>query len=816
MATENLPRQTTGAATTFGSARERAGYLLPLLLAAFVAAHAAAGSISITTNEPAYELVLHLLLTVAMLCSYLGVRIGRSFAPLGALVMLVGFAAYGLRFDQAMPFMPLIYPMEVLGDDEVSLAALCAWFLVGFCFMQSQRENLVFVFVPGLAVFGLMATRNLNPELLASFMVFMSASVYCWGYDHFLRAAETAGRRLNWRHWARAHVSGAALVFVLAALGGLLVGNALYYATPRMYTGFGLQQRIWNYAGAHVQGYFLFRDGFEIGAGPIRLSQDPVLKVQADELHLWRGRVYDFYDGEGWERSDQSQRRAVKTEDDTFLLRTLEEPRGPARIVETIDEATGQREFSREPGGPPPMVPMAPMPAPPPMAPGPPPAEPGQIPPGDPHRAPGAPGPSPGVGPFGPGSGGPPMMPPTPAAPPLPPPTWTLAPLKGRELKQVFEVVGASTVGLFAASFPERLKFGPPMGPVSPARSGGVATDSTGSIQTTSVMNIGQTYTVWSRIPDFTPDQLRAAKRERYDKEFRERYIEQSSAEVAAELGPLVESITRGLTNDFDKTRAIQDYLEEHCLYTLDVPFTPVGRDRVVYFVKSSRRGACDLFSSAMALMCRLAGVPARVATGFNRGEWSAEDQAVIVRGSDAHAWVEVYFGGLGWVPFDLVAERTLETSSWASLLEMGQWRLAGRRLLRVLLGGLVVAACIYLAATALVDPRVYIASAIGHWRRRRNPLALLAFEYEGLLRGIARRGRIGHWRSFTPLELIASVTQNAKWRSSPDLLAELERITQTFYNLRYSSRRTSRRLLALRNDVRRLARELKRARLSR
>ncbi|NSW54995.1 MAG: transglutaminase domain-containing protein [Armatimonadetes bacterium] len=801
MAAENFPQQTTGAAPALGSARERAAYLLPLLLAAFVAAHAAAGAISITTNEPAYELVLHLLLTLAMICSYLGVRIGRSFAALGAVVMLVAFATYGLRFDQAMPFMPLIYPMEVLGDDEVSLAALCAWFLVGFCFMQNQRENLVFVFVPGLAVFGLMATRNLNPELLVSFMVFMSASVYCWGYDHFLRAAETAGRRLDWRHWARAHVSGAALVFVLAALGGLLVGNALYYATPRMYTGFGLQQRIWNYAGAHVQGYFLFRDGFEIGAGPIRLSQEPVLKVKADELHLWRGRVYDFYDGEGWERSDRSQLRVVKTEDDTFLLRTLVKPRGPAGVSEPIvDQATGQSGPAPEPGGP---IPMAPMPGPPPMA-------------GGPHQAPGAPGPSPGVGPFGPGSGGPPMMPPTPAAPPIPPPTWTLAPLKGREFKQVFEVVGSSTVGLFGASFPERLKFGPPMGPVSPARRGGVATDSTGSIQTTSVMNVGQTYTVWSRIPDFTPDQLRAARRERYPREFRQRYIEQNSAEVATELSPLVKSITRGLTNDFDKARAIQDYLEKRCLYTLDVPFTPVGRDRVVYFVKSSRRGACDLFSSAMALMCRLAGIPARVATGFNRGEWSAQDQAIIVRGSDAHAWVEVYFGELGWVPFDLVAERTLETSSWASLLEMGQWRLAARRFLRVLLGGLVVAACIYLAATALVDPRTYLASAMGRWRRRRNPLALLAFEYEGLLRGIARRGHIRHWRPLTPLELIASVTQGTKWRSSPDLMAELERLTQNFYRLRYSSRRTSGQLLELRKDIRRLARALKRAHLSR
>lgn len=822
MAADPVTQSGSAEPRSLGSARERAGYLFPLLLAAFVAAHAAASAISITTAEPAYELGLHLALTVALAVSYLGVRVGRSFAGLGALLMLLVFVAYAFRFDQSLPLISLLYPLEALGDDEVSLSALCAWFLVGFCFMQDKRENLVFVFVPGLAVFGLMATRNLNPELLAVFMVFLSASVYCWGYDHFLRAAETAGRRLDWRHWARAHLSGAALVFILAAVGGLLVGNALYFATPRMYTGFGMQQRIWNFAGAHVQGYFLFRNGFEVGAGPIRLSHEPVLKVQAEEVHLWRGRVYDFYDGTGWERSDESTRRVRRHTDGSFLLRWFD----PVRPLEApqsqpMDLAADQFGMGG-PGMPPPAMPPPPGPAQTPMPPGP--MQPPMPPPMP--RAPEAqtPGSGPPQVPYSP----PPGRVPSPGGPPGPSgsvpaptrslaaPTWTLGPLKGREFKHTVENIGAATVGLFSASFPERLEFGPAAGPIPIGRGGAITTDSFGSIQTTAIMEKGQTYTVWSRVPDFAPEDLRAVQSPKYGKDFRERYIQQTSADVAAQLGPLVADITRGLDNDYDKALAIQDYLEERCLYTLDVPFTPAGEDRVVYFVRSSRRGACDLFSSAMALMCRLAGIPARVATGFNRGEWSARDQAIVVRGSDAHAWVELYFKGLGWMPFDLVAERSLEESSWASLLRMGQWKLAGTRLLRLLLGVLVVAACVYLATTALVDPRVYIGSALRRWHRRRSLLALLAFEYEGLLRGVALKGRIRHWRPLTPLQLIALISSRSRWQSAPEMLAELERVTRGFYALRYSSRRPDTELVALRREIRQLSRSLRRAGLSR
>ena len=129
---------------------------------------------------------------------------------------------------------------------------------------------------------------------------------------------------MNWRLWARAHLSGAALVFATAGIGGVIAGNALYYTTPRFYAGMGFQPRVINYSGAQVSGYFLVRDAFQIGGGPIRLSQDPVLKVRADRPALWRGRVYDHYDGQGWSRSLAQSRRAKRAPDGTHLVRELQ------------------------------------------------------------------------------------------------------------------------------------------------------------------------------------------------------------------------------------------------------------------------------------------------------------------------------------------------------------------------------------------------------------------------------------------------------------------------------------------------------------
>ncbi|HEO72339.1 MAG TPA: transglutaminase domain-containing protein, partial [Candidatus Hydrogenedentes bacterium] len=77
-------------------------------------------------------------------------------------------------------------------------------------------------------------------------------------------------------------------------------------------------------------------------------------------------------------------------------------------------------------------------------------------------------------------------------------------------------------------------------------------------------------------------------------------------------------------------------------------PMDPMGD-----FIHETRRGHCELFASAMALMVRSLNIPARVVSGYHGGEWNEADRSYLVRASMAHLWVEVYFIDYGWVTFD-------------------------------------------------------------------------------------------------------------------------------------------------------------------
>jgi transglutaminase-like putative cysteine protease len=70
-------------------------------------------------------------------------------------------------------------------------------------------------------------------------------------------------------------------------------------------------------------------------------------------------------------------------------------------------------------------------------------------------------------------------------------------------------------------------------------------------------------------------------------------------------------------------------------------------------FLFGDRQGYCQQFSGAMALLLRMGGVPARVASGFTPGRYDRRRKEYVVRDLDAHSWVEAYFPGLGWVTFD-------------------------------------------------------------------------------------------------------------------------------------------------------------------
>lgn len=117
---------------------------------------------------------------------------------------------------------------------------------------------------------------------------------------------------------------------------------------------------------------------------------------------------------------------------------------------------------------------------------------------------------------------------------------------------------------------------------------------------------------------------------------------------VDAILNPLI----AGETTEYDKVLAIRKFFEPSngFQYTLETRPGTSGSDLVDFL--TNKRGYCEQYASAMAYLVRAAGIPARVAVGFTRGSKVGGDQWSI-KSRDSHAWVEVYFGGLGWVTFD-------------------------------------------------------------------------------------------------------------------------------------------------------------------
>ncbi|MGW8264872.1 MAG: transglutaminase family protein [Longimicrobiales bacterium] len=114
----------------------------------------------------------------------------------------------------------------------------------------------------------------------------------------------------------------------------------------------------------------------------------------------------------------------------------------------------------------------------------------------------------------------------------------------------------------------------------------------------------------------------------------------------------LADSLLGGMPAPYDKAQALVDWFHGEFAYTRELPAS-AGEATLDYFLLQRRAGHCEYFSTAMALLLRSQGVPAREVNGFLGGEWSQFGDYLAVTQNQAHAWVEVWFPGFGWVPFD-------------------------------------------------------------------------------------------------------------------------------------------------------------------
>ncbi|HEX5412532.1 MAG TPA: DUF3488 and transglutaminase-like domain-containing protein [Terriglobia bacterium] len=157
-------------------------------------------------------------------------------------------------------------------------------------------------------------------------------------------------------------------------------------------------------------------------------------------------------------------------------------------------------------------------------------------------------------------------------------------------------------------------------------------------------------YEVVSQIGLPSPSVLRAAS-DIYPAQIRMLYLRLPPA-LDPRIKALADKVTSPAVNSYDRAVQIRNYLRDNFVYTLEEQ--PVDRsDPLGDFLFTSRKGDCEYFASAMAIMLRTIGIPARLVNGFQRGSYNPFGKDFVVRAHDAHSWVEVYFVGYGWIPFD-------------------------------------------------------------------------------------------------------------------------------------------------------------------
>jgi transglutaminase-like putative cysteine protease len=184
----------------------------------------------------------------------------------------------------------------------------------------------------------------------------------------------------------------------------------------------------------------------------------------------------------------------------------------------------------------------------------------------------------------------------------------------------------------------------------------GYRADSDGVLIAARTISKGGSYEILSRVPQYSAEQLRKITANEGSDSY-QRYLQLPST-LPDRVQGLTEAITANAATPYDKAVAIESYLRS-LEYDLNVDAAPQGRDFVDYFLNDLKRGYCVYSASAMTVMLREIHIPSRLIEGFalpasaQYTEDAGGKRIYAVLNSEAHAWVEAYFPGYGWVTFD-------------------------------------------------------------------------------------------------------------------------------------------------------------------
>jgi hypothetical protein len=304
--------------------------------------------------------------------------------------------------------------------------------------------------------------------------------------------------------------------------------------------------------------------------------------------------------------------------------------------------------------------------------------------------------------------------------------------------------------------------------------------DAAGALWTAGYLQPGESYTVTASRP-------RAGEEPRDISPRMRMLCLRLPQELPTRVRELARSLTVGKKDPVQKVAALQAYLNANCQYDLNATMPPVDRDLVDYFIFEGRRGHCVYFASALVVMARCVGLPARLVSGFLEGEPQEDSAVYLVRQKDAHAWAEVFIPGDGWKEFDPTPGRPSTASevaaqTWDKIVSaMGKGFMSAVRWAAYNLGGALL---------------ILAFLTVGVWGFRRwrwaqmmrvrllgaAPSAQVEWAYRQMLRWLAEAGAPKPM-PVTPLEHVRGL--DAEWDAVRRQAADL---SYRYYKANYSA----------------------------
>ncbi|OGI42304.1 MAG: hypothetical protein A2150_07200 [Candidatus Muproteobacteria bacterium RBG_16_64_11] len=210
---------------------------------------------------------------------------------------------------------------------------------------------------------------------------------------------------------------------------------------------------------------------------------------------------------------------------------------------------------------------------------------------------------------------------------------------EGMKVRQVYTIAQPMNDEILAAFRPASIHF--------PSRQ--IQSSVAGDLRASSVLRQGTVYTVFSRI-HYNEHRPGSVDREPIDAKQAFLELPKGSSE---HLKQLAYDVSARDTDPYAKAVAIEQFLQTSYAYTLGTIGQEPTRSAIEEFLFTTKTGHCELFASSHALLLRSIGIPSRFVTGFSATRYNPLTGYYEVRRLDAHAWVEAYFEGRGWVSFE-------------------------------------------------------------------------------------------------------------------------------------------------------------------